>query len=177
MKLTALDRVDTRWRMQFDLSSQLAVRGLTIGLVAEDGRPLGPAVVAQADGSGVVSADVRGPCTLPPGTVARVVLDLEGEPPVVHELLVDRRRGLHAWMHADARLEVGSTAEVAPLAASDARALARVFCWLSPEESAEAADCGCPPPEMADLLAECGVDVNDISADLAQHLRATSGKG
>lgn len=177
MKLRALDRVDTRWRMRFDLSSALSVRGLTIGLVAEDGRPLGPAVVAQADGSGEVSVDVRGPCTLPPGTVARVVLDLDGEPPLVHEILVDRRRGLHAWLHADAHLEVSSGAPLAPLSPGEGRALARVFCWAGPPEVDLSAECGCPPPEVADLLAECGVDVNDISPELAEQLRASNGKG
>ncbi len=174
MKLTVLDRQDMRWRLQLELSPTLPIRGLTVGLVGEDGRPLGPAVVAQPAPGGLVEVNVRGPCTLPPGTVARVTLDIEGEPAVTHELVVDRRRGLHAWLHADGDLPVDSPGELQALSASEMRKLSRAWCWLGvPEAVAPAPDCGCPPDAMIDLLRDCGVDVDDISPELAEQLRGT----
>jgi len=174
LKLTVLDRVDMRWQVQLELSPALPVRGLTVGLVAEDGRPLGPAVVAHPGESGLVELSVRGPCTLPPGTVARVTLDIEGQPAVTHDLVVDRRRGLHAWLHADGALPLESTAELQALSSSEARRLARAWCWLGQPEPEEP-DCGCAPDDMKSLLRDCGVDVDDLSPELAEQLRG--GKG
>lgn len=174
MRLVAFERVDLRWRLHLELPSGLALSGLTAGLLTEDGRPLGPAVVSPVpDGSEIV-VDVRGPCSLPQGTVVRVTLDVVGESPITHDLLVARRRGLHAWLHADAKLSVESSHKLEGLTLSHRRQLASEWCWVAPatDELGGCAPCGeSLPDEMADLLRDMGVDVEEISSELRDQLR------
>jgi hypothetical protein len=142
-----------------------------VGLWGEDGKPLGPSVVAPPCLTDVWDAELAGPSQLPPGTQVRCIADLEGEAPRVCWLGVDRRRGLHAFLHADGRLPLESTCAGAALARREVARMARAFPWLLPAP-------GCcvptvtpdPKPEIApdlrDMLKdEFGVDVDAMDDD------------
>jgi hypothetical protein len=145
--------------------------GLTVGLVGEDGVALGPAVVAPEGCLDCVEVEVRGPCHLPPGAVARVVVHGGAGEATTHETVLAQRAGLHAWLMADARLPLTSRAELKPLAAEDRRRLAERWCWFGSEAPAEACDCASLPAELRDMLSEFGVDADEISEELAATLR------
>lgn len=172
MNLEVLERVDSRWRVRVDLPVGAPVRGFTVGLVGPDGIPLGPAVVGpQSPGASVV-LEVRGPCQLPPGAIARIVVHIEGGPVLTHEVVLARRRGLHAWLNADGRLPITSTAEVSALASGDRRQLARRWCWLQTESDATVAKPAKPlSAELRDMLADFDVDADDVSDELCDRLR------
>jgi hypothetical protein len=138
VKLEVVGRHDMRWRLRVDVPGDIRVSSALVGLVGEDGHPLGPAVVAGPVERGSFTVDVRGPCALPPGAVARVTLDVAGEEPITHDLLLAERRGLHAWLRADARLPVESRAEFADLSRTERRRLAAVWCWLEEQEASGA---------------------------------------
>ena len=173
MRLLKFERVDLRWRIRLEMPAGVPLSGLTAGLLADDGRPLGPAVLAPAPTSDEVEVDVRGPCSLPQGTFLRVVLDVVGESPITHDLLVARRRGLHAWLHADSRLPVVSDGKLAGLSLSERRRLGAEWCWIAPPaDDASCAPCGSAlPDDMSDLLRDMGVDVDEISPELVEQLR------
>lgn len=164
--LTFLGRSCDRWRVRVELDDPSAVRGLTVSLVAENGRPLGPAVVAPADIGVCWVADIRGPPHLPPGTIVRATAD--GEWGVVQEEIgVDPRRGLHAFLHADARLPLDNKPRGAALSGKETARLGRLFPWM----------CGCAPPtpvdedEVSALLREMGVNPGEVDPDLVAELR------
>ena len=157
MNLEVLDWVDARWRVRVDLPPGVVVRAFTVGLLGEDGAPLGPAVVVE----------VRGPCPLPPGAVARIVVDVEGGAVLSLEMVVARRRGLHAWLSAAGLLPVTSNAALESLTATEKRQLARRWGWLAEAEA--------PPPsldpDLREMLAEFGVDPTDVTEELSAQLR------
>lgn len=171
MNLEVLERVDSRWRVRVDLPVGAPVRGFTVGLVGPDGIPLGPAVVGPESPGARVVLEVRGPRELPPGAIARIVVHIEGGPVLTHEVVLARRRGLHAWLSADGRLPVTSTAEVAPLAPADRRQLARRWCWLQSESAATAKPTEPLSAELRDMLADFDVDADDVSDELCDRLR------
>ena len=174
MRLVSFERVDLRWRLHLELPGGVLLSGLTAGLLTEDGRPLGPAVLAQAPEGTELVVDVRGPCSLPQGTVLRVTLDVVGESPITHDLLVARRRGLHAWLHADAKLTVESDHQLVGLTHGNRRLLANEWCWIAPPGDEMGANSACVdalPDDMADLLRDMGVDVEEISSELRDQLR------
>jgi hypothetical protein len=173
LELTFLGRVANRWRVRVALAGGFRPRGLTVGLWGEDDKPLGPAVVAPADVEGMWEAELAGPATLPPGTLVRCMADVDGGAPVVQWLGVDRRRGLHAFLHADGRLPVDSSATGAALDAKEVARLARAFPWVRPEPpspmpteaaAAPAEDDGLTPELRALLRDEFGVDDADLEA-------------
>lgn len=166
VSLTFLGRICDRWRVRVELGEPRAVRGLTVSLVAENGRVLGPSVVAPQDIGSCWVADLRGPPHLPPGTVVRATAD--GEWGVLtEEIGVDPRRGLHAYLHADARLPLEGKPRGAALSDRETTLLGRIFPWM----------CGCGPAaaakddEVEALLREMGVDPGDVDPDLVAELR------
>ena len=171
-RVEVLERADSRWRVRVVLGESAPLRGFTVGFVGEDGNPLGPAVVAPEGVGRDAILDVRGPCTLPPGTVARVVLYVDGVPAETCEVVVARRRGLHAWLSADDRLPLVSRAQPEPLSPSQRRCLAERWCWFAAEGELPAAGCGAAlPDELRDMLAEFGVNADEVSPELAESLR------
>jgi hypothetical protein len=189
LRLELVGRFDNRWKLRLELPPGVPLSSITVGLVDETGRNLGAAVVEQGPFGAVAEVAVRGPCSLPAGTRAQVILQVEGEGSVVHHLRVARRSGLHAWLHADARLPLESRAEFADLSNSERRRLGDALCFLVPASAAEAG-CGCeesvvdpvssptPPPkkgcvadDLMDLLGDLGVDTGDLAADFVQQLR------
>lgn len=175
LELTFLGRVANRWRVRVELPTGFRPRGLTVGLWGEDDKPLGPAVVAPEGVDGVWEAELAGPMPLPPGTLVRCMADVEGASPMVYWLGVDRRRGLHAFLHADGRLPVESSAAGAALDAKEVAQLAAAFPWVRPAAppraecgAVEADEPGFPEddgiaPELRQLLREeFGVDDADM---------------
>lgn len=173
LELTFLGRVANRWRVRVELPAGFRPRGLTVGLWGEDDKPLGPAVVAPADVGGVWEAELAGPSPLPTGTLVRCMADVDGGAPVVYWLGVDRRRGLHAFLHADGRLPVDSSASGSALGAKELALLARAFPWVRAEappappraaapEADRDEDDGLTPELRALLRDEFGVDDADL---------------
>lgn len=167
LKLTFLGRAANRWRVRVELPPGCRPRGMTVGLWSEDDKPLGPAVVAPPGVDGAWEAEVYGPSPLPPGTMVRCVADAAEKGELVYWLGVDRRRGLHAFMHADARLPVESHARGAAMSEAEINRLALAFRWVRPEPEVRARGAGpCMgaelPPGVADLLRdEFGVDLDE----------------
>ena len=172
LKLTFLGRIAhkcapsaaSRWRVRVELPGGFRPLGLTVGLWGEDDKPLGPAVVAPGGVGGAWEAELAGPVPLPPGTMVRCVADVGTAAPLVYWLGVDERTGLHAFLHADARLPVGSTAKGRVIEEKELSKLAKAFPWLAP------AHAPCPDvaaePEISDdlkdlLRDEFGVDLDE----------------
>jgi hypothetical protein len=175
LRLLSFERVDLRWRSTLELPAGVPLSGLTVGLLSDDGRPLGPAVVAPVPEGSEVVVDVRGPCSLPQGATLRVTIDVSGEGPVTHDLRVARRRGIHAWLHADSCLSVESSGKFVGLSLAQRRLAGKEWCWLAPADD----EPGCTPcaseslpDEMAELLRDFGVDVDELSPELAGQLKA-----
>lgn len=162
MRVEVLDRVEARWRVRVVPPPDLHLRGFTVGLVGEDGLPLGPAVVAAPEAGPEWTIEVRGPCTLAPGTIARVVLHLHDGEALTYDVGLARRRGLQAWLAADGLLPVISRAEPQRLSPAARRALARKWCWAAPEQ--EEGACAAPElsAELRDVLSDLGVDLEDV---------------
>lgn len=173
MNLEVLERVDSRWRVRVELPMGVPVRGFTVGLVGPDGVPLGPAVVGPESPGAIVILEVRGPCQLPPGAIARIVVHLEGGPVLTHEVVLARRRGLHAWLSADGRLPITSTADVAPMGTKDREQLARRWCWFAAQPTRGTKGSDLLSAELRDMLAELGVDADDVSDEVCNRLRGT----
>lgn len=167
MNLEVLDWVDARWRVRVDLPPGVVVRAFTVGLLSENGAPLGPAVVGPEAPEASVVVEVRGPCPLPPGAVARIVVDVEGGAVLSLEVVLARRRGLHAWLSADGLLPVTSNAALESLTGAEKRQLARRWGWFAGAEAPQAD----LDPDVRDMLAEFGVDPADISDELSAQLR------
>jgi hypothetical protein len=174
LKLTFLGRAASRWRVRVELAPGFHPQGLTVVLWGEDGKPLGPAVVAPANTPAVWEVELAGPVPLPPGTQVRCMADIDGAAPEVCWLGVDRRRGLHAFLHADGRLQVDSTCDGAALVPREVELLARAFPWV---RAVPVPTCGTAArpvtpgdelsPALRDLLKdEFGVDVDALDDDL-----------
>ena len=173
MKLEVLDRVDQRWRVRVHLPEGEACRGFTVGFVGEDGAPLGPAVVGPEGACGACVVEVRGPCTLPPGAVARLVVHTTAGGELTCDETAAQRRGLHAWLNADSRLPLVSRAEPESLGVTARRRLGARWCWLAPEDLPGGTRPSEPvPPDVRDMLAEFGVDADEVSEELVNQLRA-----
>ena len=165
---------DSRWRVRVSLPAGHAVGGLTVGFVGEDGRALGPAVVAPEGCASSVEVEVRGPCRLPAGAVARVVVHGARGEATTHETVLAQRAGLHAWLKADARLPVVSRSEPRALTAAEVRELADRWCWFggdTPCADSEA-DSGAEalPDDLRSMLDEFGVNADDLSEEVAVSL-------
>ncbi len=183
-RLTFLGRAANRWRVRVELPTGLRARGLSVGLWGEDGRPLAPVVVAPPAGP-VVEVELGGPATLPTGAQVRCVIDVEGGESLVTTIGVDRRRGLHAWTNADARLVLPEDApRGAAMTRDETCRLARAWPWLAPpgeDRRRRQPDRRHPTPEPPpaslddDLLAmlrdEFDVDVDEMSANVLDALR------
>ena len=167
LKLTFLGRAAHRWRVRVEMPPGCRPRGMTVGLWSEDDKPLGPAVVAPPGVDGAWEVEVSGPSPLPPGTRVRCVADAAEKGELVYWLGVDRRRGLHAFLHADARLPVESSARGAAMSEAEVERLARSFAWIRPEPELRVRGGGpCSsaelPPEMQAMLREeFGVELDD----------------
>lgn len=180
LKLTFLGRTAgsaapaaARWRVRVELPCGVRPLGLAVGLWGENDAPLGPTVVAPHGFEGPWEPELAGPSPLPPGTMVRCVADIEASAPLVYWLGLDARRGLHAFMHADARLPVVSTATGRAVGSDERARLAVAFPWLqgrgvASEPDAEADEPGARaddpslPPDLKDLLRdEFGVDLDD----------------
>ena len=175
MQVELLAWRESRWRVRVSLPAGVVASGLTVGFVGEDGRALGPAVVAPGGCVSSVEAEVRGPCRLPPGAVARVVVHGADGEATTHEIMLALRVGLHAWLKADARLPPASRAELRALDAAEKRQLAMRWCWFAPPAAAAKAeaDCGCEalPDDLRSMLSEFGVDADELSEEVAATLR------
>jgi hypothetical protein len=179
-RLSLLGRLGARWQVRVELPSASGVGGLTVGLFDADGRPLGPGVVCPVpdapDDAYVRVVEVGGPARLPAGTVVQCLVDVDGREAACVRVGVDRRRGVHAWLHADARLEVPSdTPPTRPLSAEAHGALARAWSCLATTDEAPAAPAEAaatptaeqPDGSLLDLLRdEFDVDVDDMAEDL-----------
>jgi hypothetical protein len=133
-------------------------------------------VVAPADVGTCFEAELGGPNQLPAGTQVRCVADVEGGEPVRAAVGVDRRRGLHAFLHADARLPAEPMPTGCALAQADAERLARVFPWVCPaREEARAepppGEPGLPEDLLAMLRDDFDVDVDEMSDEVLDFMR------
>ncbi len=126
-----LGKHENRWRVQVELD--FAPEAMTIGLVSEDGKPLGPAMVAPPDGKNAVIAELSGPCQLPAGAVVRCVVDTHCGC-WMQEFPVDERRGIHAFLMGDTPLVVESEEKGVGLELSQIRKLFHSFPWLKKEK-------------------------------------------
>jgi hypothetical protein len=203
-RLTFLGRSAQRWRVRVELPECGRLRGVTVGLWGPDGRPLAPGVVlpvVRGAGPSLLEAELGGPAELPAGSEVRCLVDVEGEPhPLVTCLGVDRRRGLAAWLHADARLHVQAGAPAAaPLVPREVCALALAWPGVFGEgeptgptgPASPRTACGpetepvhvtqreSDPIEPDDLLSvlrdEFGVDVDDLDEGLRDVLTEEGG--
>jgi hypothetical protein len=165
-------RQPSRWRVQ--IVAPPGALAATVGLWGENGRPLGPSVVAPLSAPGPLELDVGGPLTLPAGACARGTLDLAGGEVLQLEALTDPRRGVHAFLRADRRLDVPAGAPpVHPLSARDMQVLRAAWPWLEEERPAETSPAADAPPEdpLRDLLRDFDVDVDDLDDDTREGLR------
>ena len=164
LKLTFLGRVESRWRVRVDLPCGHDVAGITLGLVAEDGRLLGPQMVASGGEESCFIAELGGPCLLPPGTVVRCVADYADGRSEEATVRLDRRSGLHAFLHADARLPVLSRVTGESLTRNERRRFGGSYPWVS------VCDTCVDPAAKDDLLSmlkdEFDVDPDDLDDDL-----------
>ncbi len=145
-------------------------RGITVALMDETDRQLGPAVVSPPTPAGPTCFDLRGPCLLPPGTVVRCTVDVADGTTYILEHPVDRRRGFHAFLHADALLPVTPVATLVGLEPADQARLAERFPWLRPP--AKVAGSCCDDAEVLQMLRdEFDVDPDDIDETLVEQLR------
>ena len=126
-----LGKHENRWRVRVELD--FAPEAMTIGLVSEDGKPLGPAMVAPPDGKNAVIAELSGPCQLPAGAVVRCVVDTHCGC-WMQEFPVDERRGIHAFLMGDTPLVVESEEKGVGLELSQIRKLSQSFSWLKKEK-------------------------------------------
>lgn len=190
VSLTFLGQLRERWRVRVELAPGFRPRGLTVGLVSEAGRSLGPVVVMPEDVGCCWVADLRGPCPLPPGAKVVATADLCGGGMLVQDVCVDARRGLHAFLHGDGRLPLETDPVPEPLDKRDLSRLAAAFPWI--------AACGGPAagPSVIDTVGACaerpvagdaataaeddlldmlredfGVDVDDLDEDVLDALR------
>ncbi|MEN9785363.1 MAG: hypothetical protein RLZZ299_627 [Pseudomonadota bacterium] len=179
-RLTLLNRLGARWHVRVELPTAAGIGGLTVGLYDADGRPLGPGVVCPvpdaAEAPHVWDVEVGGPARLPAGTVLQCLVDVDGREAACVRVGVGRRRGVHAWLHADARLDVPSdTPSTRALSAEARKALAHAWSCLAvdPEAAPSGGEPDLPPAEgeadgsLLDLLRdEFGVDVDEMAEDL-----------
>lgn len=176
-----LGKHENRWRIKVDLD--FSPEALTVGLVSEDGRCLGPAMVVPPGGPDFL-LELSGPCQLPTGALVRCVVDTTCGS-WMQEFPVDARRGLHAFLHADGRLPVDSSAEGVGLERGEIRRLARVLPWLggprkkeskgwepaaAPQEPSPSPT-GCPDDLLQMLKEDFGVEVDEMEEDFLESLR------
>ena len=168
LSLTFLGRGFDRWRVRVDAGVCRSLAGLTVSLVNEQGRAIGLPVVAPEEAGRCWVAELSGPAQLPPGTVVRAVAEQDGCV-VASEVGVDARRGMHAFLHADARLPLESDPKGTAMTAREASRLGAVFPWV----------CGCPSDvpgpdgedELDAMLREFDIDPADLNEALLGALR------
>lgn len=170
MKLTFLGRVGGRWRVRVDLPPGIPISGLTLGLFGDDGRALCPQIVAPGGEEGCFIAELGGPCTLPHGTVVTCVADLADGRELRTTTSVDRRRGLHAFLHGDAKLPLVSRAEFESLTSREQRRIGHSFPWVSTCRTCSAPVAANDDDLMAMLREEFDVDPDDLDEDLLSML-------
>jgi len=177
LKLTLLGRSADRWKVRVELGEGFHPTGLTVALVTESGRCLGPLVVIPPTSGRCFVAEVRGPETMPPGTVIEATVDTE-EGETLHTTLgVDPRNGLHAFLHADGRLPLESNPVGTALSRKELQRLATHFPWVRGCcTKAEEADAAPPEEEGSDPLVdmlknEFDIDPDDLDDELLEALR------
>ncbi|MFZ5476098.1 MAG: hypothetical protein ACOZNI_04930 [Myxococcota bacterium] len=166
LKLTFLGRVANRWRVRVEVPEGLRLRGLTVGLWGEDGRPLGPAVVAPHGLGSAFEAELSGPCPLPAGAQVRCVADVEDIQPIEQSIGVDRRHGIHAFLHADQKLQLDPVPAGAAVTRAETRRLASVFPWMC--RGAPAAEVEPAASDLRSMLKDLGVE--DVDEELLREL-------
>lgn len=163
-------RQPSRWRVQ--ILAPRSAQAATVGLWGEDERSLGPSVVAPLTGPGALELDVGGPQALPAGARVRCTLDLAGGEVLQLEALTDPRRGVHAFLRADRRLEVPrDTPPVHPLNTRELRTLAEAWPWLLPNLAPEASEPASEEDPLRELLREFDVEMEDLDDQTLEGLR------
>lgn len=189
VSLTFLGQLRERWRVRVELAPGFRPRGLTVGLVSEAGRSLGPVVVMPEDVGCCWVADLRGPSPLPPGAKVVATADLCGGGMLVQDVCVDARRGLHAFLHGDGRLPLETDPVPEPLDKRDLSRLAAAFPWIAacggPTRTPAVDEAPAGPPrampgdestaaesELLDMLRkDFDVDVDDLDDEVLHSLR------
>lgn len=165
-KFHFLGKHETRWRVSLELG--FCPRGVTMGLVSEDGKPLGPAQVAPPEGQRSFTVELSGPCQLPAGAVVRCVIDTECGL-WTKDFPIDQRRGLQAFLYADARLPVESSEPIRALSGEERGRLSELLPWLA--RAPEAPGCCGGGDDVLGMLREVGVDVDELEDGLREALR------
>lgn len=182
LSLTFLGRNADRWRVRVVCDEGFEPLGLTVALMSESGRLLGPAVVVPRGTRGCMTAELRGPTPLPLGTLMVATADTQEGATFQVAVPVDTRRGLHAFLHADGRLPLETNPSGSALSRRELTKLAVRFPWVKPCcEGAEGAAVGgggahsSPQQEDADQLRamlqnEFDIDPEDIPDELTDEL-------
>lgn len=181
LALSLLGRCADRWQVRIEIDAGAPPRALTVALVTEAGRRLGPAVVVPLRLEPCLYAELRGPAVLPPGTRIVATADFEDGYSQRVESVVDARRGLHAFLHADGRLQLDSDPRGSALSRVELARLAQRFPWVAGccgEKAYAGVDAACgegAPGEadsMVDMLCnEFDVDPDDLDEELLAALR------
>ena len=134
---TFLGRHENRWRVRLEMDS--VPRGVTVGLISEDNKPLGPAMVATQMVASQIAApqeekscftvELSGPCHLPGGAMVRCTLDTVCGV-WVQDFPVDARRGFHAFLMGDTPLSVESLEHGRGVSRAELKTLSQSFPWL-----------------------------------------------
>jgi len=167
-----LGRHDTRWRVRLELG--FCPKGVTMGLLSENGKPLGPAQVAPPEGRHSFTVELSGPCQLPAGAVVRCTIDTECGI-WIKDFPLDQRRGLHAFLHADARLPVDSSEPIRALSAGERGRLTELLPWMA--HTPKAAGCCEGSGDLIGMLKDFGVDVDALDSGLKETLAQQDGSG
>jgi hypothetical protein len=169
LELALLKRCEKRWRVGLNLHNT-AVSTLTIGLVSEDGRCLGPAVVTRPGASDELVVELSGPCTLPGGARLRCILDTPSGSST-EELCLDPRQGLHAYLHGDGQIPVESTETGVAISKEALCRLSAALPWLY-RKPAPSKNCGCPEEELLSMLKDdFGVELDEEEDEFLKSLR------
>lgn len=180
LTLTLLGKSAERWQVRVELEPDYHPAALTVALWSEADRPLGPAVIVTTGTNRCMVADLRGPQRLPPGTCIVATVDTVDGTTETFFQNVDPRRGLHAFLHADARISMESDPKGAPLTTREIINLGRRFPWLcgcssAGQEPAEEAGEPSEANEDDDLVSmlkrEFDLNEEDIPDDLRSRIR------
>jgi hypothetical protein len=95
------------------------------------------------------------------------VADVEDIQPIEQSIGVDRRRGLHAFLHADQRVDLLPAPKGAAMTRDETRRLARAFPWMARTPPAE--EVAAPPADdLRSMLKDLGVE--DVDEEFIREL-------
>lgn len=171
-------RCENRWKVRVGIQDP-SVTALTIGLVTEDGKPLGPALVTPMEGAGELTLVLAGPCTLPSGAQVRCTVDLQadaestvGNQTVIEEFSVDQRHGVHAYLHGDGLLGVESTERGTALTPDELCNLSARFPWIYQKPKPQKTACCEEDDNLLSMLRdEFGVETDGEEEELLRTLK------